>query len=78
MSNQIKRGRKPKPFIAANGEHIFVRSSTPRRQHDRPPALAFASAITNSDAPSIPDATVYPMVMLLRVLVAQAIVLMFY
>jgi len=44
-----------------------------------PPALAFAGAVTGgSDAPSISYATVYPMAMLLRVLVAQAIVLMFY
>ena len=43
-----------------------------------PPALAFAGGITNSDAPSISYATVYPLAMLLRVLVAQAIVLVFY
>ena len=43
-----------------------------------PPALAFAGTLTGSDAPSISYATVYPMVMLLRVLVAQGILLMFY
>jgi putative transport protein len=43
-----------------------------------PPALAFAGAITGSDAPSVAYATVYPLVMLLRVLCAQAMVLMFF
>lgn len=41
-----------------------------------PPALAFANSITGSDAPSVSYATVYPLVMLLRVLVAQILVLM--
>jgi putative transport protein len=40
-----------------------------------PPALSFAGAISGSDAPSVSYATVYPMVMLLRVLSTQAIVL---
>jgi putative transport protein len=40
-----------------------------------PPALSFATQITRSDAPTISYATVYPLVMLLRVLVAQGIVL---
>ncbi|MCE9610728.1 MAG: putative transporter [Chthoniobacter sp.] len=39
-----------------------------------PPALAFANAINNSDAPSVAYATVYPLTMLLRILVAQLIV----
>jgi putative transport protein len=43
-----------------------------------PPALAFAGTVTGSDAPSISYATVYPLVMLLRVLVAQGILLLFY
>lgn len=43
-----------------------------------PPALAFAVQMTNSDAPSIAYATVYPMVMLLRVMIAQAIILFFF
>lgn len=43
-----------------------------------PPALAFAGSLTSSEAPSISYATVYPLVMLLRVLLAQAIVLFFY
>jgi putative transport protein len=43
-----------------------------------PPALAFAGAITGSDAPGVAYATVYPLVMLLRVLCAQAMVLMFF
>lgn len=40
-----------------------------------PPALAFAGTLTNSEAPSVAYATVYPLVMLLRVLAAQAIAL---
>ena len=39
-----------------------------------PPALAFANAINNSDAPSVAYATVYPLTMLLRILVAQLLV----
>jgi putative transport protein len=42
-----------------------------------PPALQFAGTVTQSDAPSIAYASVYPLVMLLRVLVAQVLVLMF-
>lgn len=42
-----------------------------------PPALAFANAMTNSDAPSTSYATVYPLTMLLRVLSAQLLVLIF-
>lgn len=42
-----------------------------------PPALAFATTVTGSDAPSIAYATVYPLTMLLRVLLAQLIVLLF-
>ena len=41
-----------------------------------PPALAFAHSITHSDAPSVSYATVYPLVMLLRVFVAQALAMM--
>ncbi len=41
-----------------------------------PPALAFAISLNNSDAPSISYATVYPMVMLARVVTAQAIVML--
>ena len=40
-----------------------------------PPALAFANSIASSNAPSISYATVYPLVMLLRILLAQFIVL---
>lgn len=43
-----------------------------------PPALAFAGSMTASEAPSVAYATVYPLVMLLRVLFAQALVLFFY
>jgi putative transport protein len=42
-----------------------------------PPALQFAGTVTQSDAPSIAYASVYPLVMLLRVLVAQILVLVF-
>lgn len=38
-----------------------------------PPALSFATQITKSDAPTVAYATVYPLVMLLRVLLAQGI-----
>jgi putative transport protein len=42
-----------------------------------PPALAFASTATGSDAPAISYAAVYPLTMLLRILTAQLIVLFF-
>ncbi|MEP6672473.1 MAG: putative transporter [Chthoniobacter sp.] len=42
-----------------------------------PPALAFANAINNSDAPSVAYATVYPLTMLLRIFVAQLLVVIF-
>jgi putative transport protein len=42
-----------------------------------PPALAFAQNVTNSDAPTVSYATVYPLVMLLRVLTVQVVVLYF-
>jgi len=40
-----------------------------------PPALAFAHSIANSGAPAISYAAVYPLTMILRILVAQFIVL---
>jgi putative transport protein len=40
-----------------------------------PPALAFATHFTGSDAPSVSYATVYPLVMIMRVLAAQVLVL---
>lgn len=40
-----------------------------------PPALAFANSVTGSDAPSVAYATVYPLTMLLRIVVAQLLVL---
>lgn len=43
-----------------------------------PPALAFAQQTTGSDAPAIAYATVYPMVMLLRVFSAQLVVFLLY
>lgn len=42
-----------------------------------PPALAFANTINRSDAPSVAYATVYPLTMLLRILVAQSLVVLF-
>ncbi len=41
-----------------------------------PPALTFANAITKSDSPSVAYATVYPLTMLLRIIVAQILVLL--
>lgn len=41
-----------------------------------PPALAFANAISKSDAPSVSYATVYPLTMLLRIMSAQIMVLL--
>jgi len=43
-----------------------------------PPALAFAGSVTGSEAPSIAYATVYPLTMLLRVLLGQLIILIFF
>ncbi|NJM55444.1 MAG: putative transporter [Verrucomicrobiae bacterium] len=40
-----------------------------------PPALAFATGMTGSDAPTVAYATVYPLVMLMRILCAQVITL---
>lgn len=42
-----------------------------------PPALAFANTTAGSDAPSLSYAAVYPLTMLLRIVVAQLIVLVF-
>ena len=41
-----------------------------------PPALAFANAVTGSDAPSVAYATVYPFTMLLRIVLVQVLVLL--
>lgn len=43
-----------------------------------PPALAFAQSITGSDGPTVSYATVYPLVMLLRVFSTQVIVLLLF
>ena len=43
-----------------------------------PPALAFAHQVTESDAPAVAYATVYPLTMLLRVFAAQLVVFLFY
>ena len=42
-----------------------------------PPALAFANTIAQSDAPSVAYATVYPLVMFLRIIIAQLLILFF-
>lgn len=42
-----------------------------------PPALAFANGIASSEAPSVAYATVYPLVMFLRIFVAQLLILLF-
>lgn len=41
-----------------------------------PPALAFASGVCQSEAPAVAYATVYPLAMLLRIMVAQALAIM--
>ena len=41
-----------------------------------PPALAFAGLLTQSDAPHVAYATVYPLTMLLRIVAAQAMVML--
>jgi putative transport protein len=41
------------------------------------PSLAFTHTMTPSEAPAVAFATVYPLTMILRVLVAQLIVLIF-
>jgi putative transport protein len=43
-----------------------------------PPALAFAQQVTESDAPAMAYATVYPLTMLLRVFAAQLVVFLLY
>ncbi|CAM3132863.1 putative transporter [Rariglobus hedericola] len=43
-----------------------------------PPALAFAQQTTGSDAPAVAYATVYPLVMLLRVFTGQLVVFLLY
>ncbi|MEY4484445.1 MAG: Aspartate/alanine antiporter [Verrucomicrobiota bacterium] len=43
-----------------------------------PPALAFANNLVGSDAPSVAYATVYPLTMLGRILMAQVMVLIFF
>ncbi|MBK8190118.1 MAG: putative transporter [Vampirovibrionales bacterium] len=42
-----------------------------------PPALAFATAAVRSDAPNVSYSTVYPLVMILRIIAAQVMVLVF-
>lgn len=42
-----------------------------------PPALAFANGIAQSEAPAVAYATVYPLVMFLRIFVAQLLLLLF-
>ena len=42
-----------------------------------PPALAYANGIAPSDAPSVVYASVYPLVMFLRIFIAQMLILLF-
>jgi putative transport protein len=42
-----------------------------------PPALAFANSLAQSEAPAVAYATVYPLVMFLRIFIAQLLVLLF-
>ena len=43
-----------------------------------PPALAFASNIADSDAPTVAYATVYPLTTLLRILSAQVLAIVLF
>jgi putative transport protein len=43
-----------------------------------PPALAFANNLAQSEAPAVAYATVYPLVMFLRIFIAQLLILLFY
>jgi putative transport protein len=45
--------------------------------HTDPPALAYASSLTAKDAPAVGYATVYPLTMFFRVLIAELMVLLF-
>lgn len=42
-----------------------------------PPALAYSNGVAGNDAPSVSYATVYPLTMFLRVLMAQLLILLF-
>ena len=42
-----------------------------------PPALAYANSIAQTEAPAVAYATVYPLVMFLRIFVAQLLILLF-
>lgn len=42
-----------------------------------PPALAFANSVAESEAPSVAYATVYPLAMFLRIVIAQLLILFF-
>ena len=42
-----------------------------------PPALAFANSIAATEAPAVAYATVYPLVLFLRIFVAQLLILLF-
>ncbi len=42
-----------------------------------PPALQFASDYTNSEGPNVAYATVYPLTMIMRIVIVQAIVILF-
>jgi putative transport protein len=42
-----------------------------------PPALAYAGSIAQSEAPAVAYATIYPLVMFLRIFVAQLLILLF-
>jgi putative transport protein len=42
-----------------------------------PPALAYAQSMNQSNAPTLAYATVYPLTMLLRIVLAQVLALLF-
>jgi putative transport protein len=72
----------PLLFSAFCGRFIFKLNSTTisgllAGSMTDPPALAFAHTISGSDAPLVAYATVYPLSMLLRIFVAQILVVIF-
>jgi putative transport protein len=42
-----------------------------------PPALAYANSIAQSEAPAVAYATIYPLVMFMRIFIAQLMILLF-
>ena len=53
--------------------NVIDLTGLPAGSMTNPPALAFASGIAGSDAPTVAYATVYPLTTLLRILSAQVL-----